>query len=143
MILLLLLGILVFVGYAARSRRARRNAHSRPKMTSKPGLDELRRDAQYWGVRLEMAEPEGACDPARELMGKNLLVNHAPELPLAGCTAQKCTCHYVGLPQQRIKPRREAEERRTEGRFEEGSGDRREDDRRTHSDTWDKVNRQF
>ena len=136
---LILLGTFVFVGYAARSRQAKQNARGRIKIGGRSGLDALRDDPHYWGVRLETVGLDEPCHQARELMDKSLLINHAPELPVGGCTNAVCTCRYVGLPERRTVPRREQGERRTEARFESGGGDRREQERRAHSDFWNRT----
>ncbi|MCG2635372.1 MAG: hypothetical protein J4A00_10770 [Gammaproteobacteria bacterium] len=143
LVLVVLLGAaLLFVIYAARNRAARRAARPR-KLPGRSALERLRRDSRYWGVRIELEETGGACEAVTQLLDKELLINHAPELPLPGCSAEVCRCHYVGLAQRRHGERRGEGERRAEIRYEGERADRRGGDRRTHSDTWDRMKQRF
>jgi hypothetical protein len=42
-----------------------------------------------------------------EIVGQRFLANEAPELPLPGCSAKKCECHFV-----HFRDRRSGRERR-------------------------------
>lgn len=77
-----------------------------------------------------------ACGAVTEIVGKRFLASEAPELPLPGCTAAKCECHFVHYRDRRsgkdrrspfgsgglaattgkfVRERREGKERRDEG----------------------------
>jgi len=47
-----------------------------------------------------------ACSKARGLSRVRFLSNEAPTLPLEGCDAQTCTCHYRHHEDRRREPRR-------------------------------------
>jgi hypothetical protein len=49
-----------------------------------------------------------ACRAARELEGQRFLSDSAPRIPLAGCDASDCTCHFA-----HHADRRAGDERRT------------------------------
>ena len=100
-------------------------------------LSELRSSGDYWGLRLEVLDPTTACDAVAQYRNKQLLINHAPELPLEGCTSAVCQCRYVGLKERRMAVRRVGEDRREGVRFETDKVDRREGDRRK-TRGWDK-----
>ena len=72
---------------------------------------------------------EGACSTVRELGKKRFLANEAPTLPLAGCDADSCACHYIHHEDRRsgTEDRRAEHSLRTElyGSVEDES-DRRE-----------------
>jgi len=36
-----------------------------------------------------------ACGAANEIAGQRFLASEAPEIPLPGCTAAECECHFV------------------------------------------------
>ena len=50
-------------------------------------------------VSITCADPD--CPVASELKGQRFLQSEAPELPLPGCTADSCTCHYVSRKDRR------------------------------------------
>ena len=81
-----------------------------------------------------------ACSAVNEIAGERFLASEAPELPLPGCTAVKCECHFVHHRDRRTgkdrrspfgsgglasatgkhaQERRQGSERRTEGDDEE------------------------
>jgi hypothetical protein len=43
-----------------------------------------------------------ACPAAKSLAGKRFLSSASPRLPLTGCTAATCTCHYRHHSDRRI-----------------------------------------
>ena len=55
---------------------------------------------------VEIRPRSGACDAARALQGQRFLSNEAPPLPLAGCTAAKCSCSFAKLTDRRTDDRR-------------------------------------
>ena len=106
--------------------------------TDANSLSSMRSSGQYWGLRVEVVDASSACEAVGEYRNKQLLINHAPELPLADCTSAVCRCHYVGLTERRTDDdRRVREDRREEIRFETDKGDRRKGNRRK-SARWDK-----
>ncbi len=54
---------------------------------------------RYSSVSITCADPD--CAAASELKGKRFLQAEAPALPLSGCTAESCTCHYVSRKDRR------------------------------------------
>src|SRR5688572_11729299 len=55
---------------------------------------------------VEIRPRSSACEAARALEGKRFLPNQAPALPLAGCTAAKCSCAFAKLTDRRTDDRR-------------------------------------
>ena len=49
-----------------------------------------------------------ACRAVNEIVGKRFLATEAPDLPLKGCTANKCECHFV-----HFRDRRSGKDRRS------------------------------
>lgn len=78
----------------------------------------------------------GNCGALRAYRGKRFLARTAPPLPVPGCTAQRCSCHYVHHADRR-KPN---EDRRALGRMAEeqhilvGNSERRKSRGRRKSD---------
>lgn len=48
------------------------------------------------------------CAAARGLVGRRVLSNEAPKLPVPGCTSAVCRCSYVHFDDRRVDDRREA-----------------------------------
>lgn len=46
------------------------------------------------------------CPAAQALAGRRFLSNAAPQIPLPGCTSQKCRCAYVHFEDRRAGDRR-------------------------------------
>ena len=65
------------------------------------------------------------CDAAKALADKRFLSHEAPELPLAGCDRDKCTCRYL-----HHSDRRSNEERRLPFVTHKGFGFEVDDERR-------------
>ncbi|HEX6996990.1 MAG TPA: hypothetical protein VF322_02530 [Gammaproteobacteria bacterium] len=58
---------------------------------------------------VELRSRGRACQAARELMGRRMLVEEAPPLPLKGC-ALRCACYYKQhADRRRDEPRRKAD----------------------------------
>ena len=47
-----------------------------------------------------------ACEPARALRGRRFLAKESPALPLPDCSAPRCSCSFVKLPDRRTDDRR-------------------------------------
>ncbi|MCG2635373.1 MAG: hypothetical protein J4A00_10775 [Gammaproteobacteria bacterium] len=143
-LVLLIAGIIWFLSSRRRgvARTVKRVDRSGRSSGGRSSLNVLRGSGNFWGVRIELASPAHACAAVHEYADKQLLINHAPELPLADCTAAVCQCHYVGLEERRVGPRRTGEDRREGVRFEDGKVDRRQGDRRKRAG-WDKQHEQF
>ena len=47
-----------------------------------------------------------ACEAAEQLGEVRFLPNEAPSLPLPGCNAPKCTCHFIHYDDRRDEDRR-------------------------------------
>jgi hypothetical protein len=76
-------------------RRAR--ATAAPQAPTKAG-------GRFGGV--EIRTRNGACDAARELVGKRFLAKNAPPLPLPSCAAARCACSFTKLADRRTDGRR-------------------------------------
>jgi len=50
-----------------------------------------------------------ACPTAKGASNVRYLSREAPTLPLAGCTARKCTCRYRHFQDRRSSPRRDSD----------------------------------
>ena len=87
---------------------------------------------EEWVLEIESA----GCEAANALVGRKYTPEEAPKLPVAGCQATTCTCHYRHRPEQRTFHRRTPSDRRAEIRF-----DTERPDPRSHQDTrsgnWD------
>ena len=70
----------------------------------------------------------------RRFTGSYYSIENAPELPVAGCKALRCTCIYAGLNNRRIRERRSGPDPRAAVRLDPGNPDRRQlKDRRKDS----------
>jgi hypothetical protein len=127
-ILVLIMAVIVFL--VVMARRSNKNMHTRnapgqsetkQPRAKKEELDQLRMNKQFWGV--EIHQP--GCSAATKLTGKQFPIDSAPQLPVEGCAATHCTCHYMGLRNRRTTRRRLTHERRDELRFELEKSDRR------------------
>lgn len=84
-------------------------------------LQKLRRSGHYWGVRIQ----PGSCAAIRHFAGRRFSFEEAPNLPLAGCKAWRCSCAYIGLPERRREERRTRKDRRDAVRFDDEHAERR------------------
>jgi hypothetical protein len=99
------------------------------------GLQKLRRSGHYWGVRIQ----PGNCAAIRHFAGRRFTFEEAPNLPLPGCKAWRCSCTYVGLPERRREERRTRKDRRDAVRVDDEHAERRSirERRRQHKDWQD------
>ena len=92
-------------------------------------LEQLQRAGCYSGVMVETH-----CKASSLLAGRKFPIDQVPELPVADCEAEACTCRYVGLRDRRVEDRRKLPDRRKKVRMEE---DRRSgEDRRKDANRW-------
>ena len=71
-------------------------------------LNKLRRSGSFWGVRIQ----PGKCAAIRPFAGRRFTFEEAPNLPLPGCKAWRCSCTYIGVPERRRDERRIHNDRR-------------------------------
>jgi hypothetical protein len=84
-------------------------------------LQKLRRSGSFWGVRIQA----GKCTAIRPFAGRRFTFEEAPNLPLPGCTAWRCACTYIGVPERRREERRIHNDRRDVVRIDEEHVERR------------------
>jgi len=84
-------------------------------------LNKLRRSGSFWGVRIQ----PGKCAAIRPFAGRRFTFEEAPDLPLPGCKALRCSCTYIGVPERRRDERRIHNDRRDIVRIEDGHTERR------------------
>lgn len=96
-------------------------------------LQKLRSSGAYRGVVIM----PGKCAVARSCSGNKYSLHNAPPLPLAGCTAWRCSCTYAGLQERRKQERRRVSDRRDAVRFDAAHPERRSHkNRRRGHDNW-------
>jgi hypothetical protein len=95
-------------------------------------LKKLRHSGYYWGVRIQ----PGKCTAIRHFAGRRFTFEEAPNLPLSGCKAWRCSCTYIGVPDRRREDRRVHKDRRDIVRIDEEHAERRSfrGRRRQHKD---------
>ena len=71
-------------------------------------LNKLRHSGSFWGVRIQ----SGKCAAIRPFAGRRFTFEEAPDLPLPGCKAWRCSCTYIGVPERRRDERRIHNDRR-------------------------------
>ena len=113
-------------------RRSRRGAGTRSKSGE---LRKLQHGGHYWGVRIQ----PGKCPAIRPFAGRRFTFEEAPDLPLPGCKAWRCSCTYIGVPERRRDERRIQMDRRSIVRIDEEHVERRSfrGRRRQHKDSID------
>jgi hypothetical protein len=84
-------------------------------------LTKLRRSGSFWGVRIQ----PGKCNAIRPFAGRRFTFEEAPNLPLPGCKAWRCSCTYIGVPERRRDERRIHNDRRDVVRIDEEHIERR------------------
>jgi hypothetical protein len=84
-------------------------------------LQKLRRSGCFWGVRIQ----PGKCTAIRPFAGRRFTFEEAPNLPLPGCNAWRCSCTYIGVPERRREERRIHNDRRDIVRIDEHHVERR------------------
>ena len=97
---LILLGVVAIVVIAVIYLR-RRGANETP-----PGDAQSLDHTQFHAVSIHYAE--GACTAAKMLAGQRFLAEDAPKLPLPGCDASQCQCHFTHYTDRRTKAERRA-----------------------------------
>ena len=102
---------------------------SRTPLTRKDKLLKLAQSNAYYSVSITRA----GCQASSLLINKSFSFQDAPTLPLANCSAEKCTCEYLGLLNRR-KYQRRIKERRQSLRM--GGEDRRQTGRRKDEALW-------
>lgn len=55
---------------------------------------------------VEVRYPRNACDAVKRIGAKRFLPGEAPEIPVPGCDADKCSCRYVHHEDRRQGDRR-------------------------------------
>lgn len=109
------IGIVLTIVYRLRHKAAARPDAAARKIRSRHSFQSV-----------EIRAGSRACSAARRREGQRFLAADAPSLPLAGCTAERCTCSYKKLEDRREETRRwsdeglgvtifNAEERRSRG----------------------------
>jgi hypothetical protein len=96
----------------------RRGTGSRDKSGE---LNKLRRSGSFWGVRIQ----PGKCASIRPFAGRRFTFEEAPDLPLPGCKAWRCSCTYIGVPERRRNERRTHNDRRDVVRIDDEHIERR------------------
>ena len=74
-------------------------------MTLTKSLVELEQSGKYGSVVISNC----GCKMSLTLSAQHFSFEHAPLLPLQGCTAIKCTCEYRGIIDRRLEDRRISE----------------------------------
>jgi hypothetical protein len=140
LILLLIVGVLTgMVWFWPRQQKPKR-AGKAPRPSSGDGantpatLQKLQANGMFWGVSISRP----GCGESRRLMSRQFTFGDAPELPLPGCDAEKCTCQYSGLKHRRGGgSRRTSEDRRNEVRFDKERPERRSHKTRRRGEKWE------
>jgi hypothetical protein len=97
-LLLLVLGLLIAWYFY-------RQGLDKPKSKQDRRIESLP-DSDYHAVSIKPGSY--ACSAVTEVAGKRFLASEAPDLPLSGCTAVKCECHFV-----HYRDRRSGKDRRS------------------------------
>jgi hypothetical protein len=84
-------------------------------------LEKLRNSGHYWGVRIQA----GRCAAIHSFAGRRFSFDEAPELPLRGCKAKRCSCTYIGVTERRRDERRIQMDRRSIARIDDEHAERR------------------
>jgi hypothetical protein len=100
----------------------------RKSLTPREQLQMLQKSKRFLGVQISTC----GCRAASRFAGKFFTFRKAPQLPVKGCDAERCSCQYLG-----VTDRRRGLERRTDawqpGQKQES---RKGGDRRTGPDAW-------
>ena len=139
--LTVLLSVVIVIGLIVRSRRSRTRSRAHAVANrAAAGLGDtatsvarLREKGGFWGVELG----QSGCAESDKLMGRRFTFDEAPKLPLHDCNRTSCNCHFKGLRERRLQPRRIRSDRRDEVRFDKTHPDRRRNaGRRRGDDMW-------
>jgi len=130
-LLLLVVGLLI-AWYFYRQGLDKPEARQDRRISRSP-----RNSAQYHAVSIKAGAY--ACRAANEIAGQRFLASEAPNIPLPGCNATECDCHFV-----HHKDRRTGKDRRspfTSGGIAAATGTftgerRKGEDRRDESDEY-------
>lgn len=139
-IFLTVLLTIVVVGLIILSRRGRARSHARAteirtpadKTDTATSVARLREKGGFWGVELG----QSGCAESDKLLGHQFTFDEAPKLPLHDCNRTSCNCHFKGLRDRRLQPRRISSDRRDEVRFDKTHPDRRRNAGRRRGDMW-------
>jgi hypothetical protein len=133
---LLIVAIIMGLLTLSRYRSKPSHAHKAVRNEAIPGtgsLASLREKKElFWGA--ELGQP--GCTESHKLLGHQFSFGHAPDLPLAGCTREACTCQFKGLRERRVRARRTHSDRRSEVRYDKSHPDRRAPRCRRRGDLW-------
>jgi len=91
-------GVLIAAAAAAYWFRTRRGAAHAPRAR------ETRPRTEFSSAEIRLSRD--ACESARALKGRRFLAKEAPALPLPHCSAPRCSCSFVKLPDRRTDDRR-------------------------------------
>jgi hypothetical protein len=139
MILLIVVVLVGMVWMWPRQQKPKRVARTVQSSTGEGAntlatLQKLQGNGMFWGVSISRP----GCVESRRMMNRQFTFADAPELPLPGCDAAKCTCHYSGLKHRRGgTTRRKNEDRRNEIRFDKERPERRSPKTRRRGDKWE------
>jgi hypothetical protein len=100
LIALVLIAVALLIALAFWWRHARKGQNSRKTRVRDP----KRPSESYQCVELRYGRD--ACDAVKRIGDKRFLSGEAPEIPLAGCNAAKCSCSYVHHQDRRHSDRR-------------------------------------
>lgn len=128
------IGLIVLMKRGRPSSRARSAANRAPadKADTATSIARLREKGQFWGVELGQT----GCAESDKLLGRQFTFDEAPVLPLEGCSRNTCNCHFKGIRDRRLQPRRMSSDRRVEVRFDKTHPDRRKKAGRRRGDMW-------
>lgn len=83
----------------------RRMGRTRPARTGVHAGEARPNAVSPWRA-VSIRSPGAACAAARDCAAKRWLSAEAPRLPLPGCDADRCECHYRHHADRRAGPRR-------------------------------------
>ncbi len=134
LIVAIIAGLVALVMLQRRPARARRVAQLEAVSgeNNSGALSKLQQNRFFWGA--ELFQP--GCTESYKLLGKQFSFNDAPDMPVAGCNREACTCQFKGLRDRRTRARRTNPDRRSEVRFDPSHPDRRILISRRRSDLW-------
>lgn len=130
----IVIGLIVLMKRGRARSRARSAANRAPadKADTATSIARLREKGQFWGVELGQT----GCAESDKLLGRQFTFDEAPALPLDDCSRNTCNCHFKGLRDRRLHPRRMSSDRRVEVRFDKSHPDRRRKSGRRRGELW-------
>jgi hypothetical protein len=107
--ILIVVGVIAAASYwLAMRRESAQDRHTARGQSSVAGrkAEAAKKSAarRYAGVEIQVRET--ACEAAVAMSGQRFLTSEAPALPLAGCTAEHCSCAFVKFSDRRTDDRR-------------------------------------